>query len=465
MGIGERLMGNSNKENDIVPIVGNDAGDDDPIVVLGDCEGNIDGEPLSMRGRHTSNVFTRLAASVIPRGGVASSCFNLCCSTLGASTIALPGAFKACGLALGPVLLVLFAACTVFSIRLLCITAELSGHDSYEQMARHLVGRFFDHLSTFVMIIFCWGCGVSYICATSDLVQPLLEGHVPDFWVSEWGVRLITVSFWCVTMLPLALMREINSLRYVSFFGVMAIVYFIIVMVAHSATHGMKDGGFRDVAVFGNGGSTLVGVGLIMFTFCCQPNVLEVYSELRVRTVKHMTKIGSIAMGISTTLYLIAGLFGYVDFGPRVHGTVLDNYDLHDSPALYVAYACLAIKLTAAHTLCIAPTRDSILYELRLGTYHTAKPTYRMIISALLSCSALLVALFIPSLQLLFGFLGALCGSLLGFVFPAVFALRTQGWREQATPLDRVGTYALLAIGVVVFLFGTAASIYEAVNP
>jgi amino acid permease len=403
----------------------------------------------------------RLIRKVIPPGGVASSCFNLCCSTLGASTIALPGAFKACGVVMGSILLVAFAACTVFSIRLLCLSSELSGLVSYEDMARKLVGRFFDRLSTFVMIIFCWGCGVSYIVATSDLINPLLQGHVPEFWTSTWGNRVLTTMFWSVTMLPLALMREINSLRYVACFGVTAIVYFIIVMVAHSISNGMRTN-LDSIALVGTGWSSLVGVGLIMFTFCCQPNVLEVYSELQTRTVTHMTNIGAGAMSGCTVLYLIAGFFGYVDFGKRVHGTILDNYDLSGSPALYVAYSCLAIKLTAAHTLCIAPTRDSVLYTLKLGNYHDANPLARMAISAVLSFTALIVALFIPSLQLLFGFLGALCGSLLGFVFPALFAMRCPGWAERRTTLDHYGAMALLTIGVVVFFLGTAASIYEA---
>lgn len=403
-----------------------------------------------------------IVRTAIPAGGVASSAFNLCCSTLGASTIGLPGGMKACGIVVGCVLLVIFAACTVVSVRLLCVAAELSGLNTYEDMARQLLGRFYiDRISTFVMIIFCWGSGVSYIVATSDLIGPLLKHHVPEFWVSDWGVRLITALFWTATMLPLALMREINSLRYVSAFGVLAIVYFIIVMVAHSIQNGLKDNAPH--LIMANGSTNLlVGVGLIMFTFCCQPNVPEVYSELKVRTPSHMTAIAAVAMGCCTVLYLFAGIFGYADFGSEVHGSILKNYNLAGQPALYVAYSCLAVKLTAAHTLCIAPTRDSLLYTFKLGTYHAAEPWKRMLISAVLSLSALLVALFIPSLQLLFGFLGSLCGSLLGFVFPALFAWKAPGWSEVRTPFDQFCVFALIAIGAVVFVLGTATSIYEA---
>jgi amino acid permease len=249
----------------------------------------------------------------------------------------------------------------------------------------------------------------------------------------------------------------------VSTFGVIAILYFVGVMVGHSAGNGMAEGNLHRISLISGGADVLVGVGLVMFTFCCQPNVLEVYSELQTQTVHQMTKIGGVAMGCCTCLYFLAGFFAYVDFGADVKGSVLKNYHLGDNVPLYIAYTCLAVKLTAGHTLCIAPTRDSVLYTLKLGEYHTADPTKRMIISALLSASALLVALFIPSLQLLFGFLGGLCGSLLGFVFPALFAIRAPGWAENSTKWDRIGAWALVVIGAIVFVLGTVASIYESV--
>ena len=413
--------------------------------------------------------FERVGNAILPSGGALSSALTLASSTLGASTIALPGAFSVCGMGLASIFLILCAVATVFSINLLAKAHVRTGLGSYEVLARTLLGRPAEWLCGAVMVVFCFGTAVAYIIAVGELAKPLLPAQalLPAAFRGRWGLRLITFLYWSITMFPMSLKREINALRYFTLIGVAAIVYFIIVIVAHAA---QSQGALRakrladlDFARFDN--NMVVGLSLILFAFCCQPNVYEVYSELHEpRTPRRMTTIGAASMTCCTILYLVAGFFGYADFGRTVHGAVLEDYNPYTSAAIFISYICLGVKLTVAFSLNINPTRDTFLYALNLGSYHTAPDKYRWLVSGTLSVAALLLALFIPSLEVVFGFLGGLCGSTLGFILPALFVMYAGDWSRSTVSLgEYVGTWALLLVGIAAMIFGTAGSIYQAV--
>jgi amino acid permease len=244
----------------------------------------------------------------------------------------------------------------------------------------------------------------------------------------------------------------------------MAIVYFIIIMAVHSAMNGLAEG-VKHINYVEFGNDSVVGLSLILFAFCCQPNVFEVYTELREPTVPYMSKVGCVSMSCCVVLYLIAGFFGYAEFGSRVHGAVLANYDPDANTAIFIAYLCLTVKLTAAFALCTAPTRDSVLYILGWGSYHTVSTAKRVLVSFIIALLALGCGIFIPSLEIFFGFLGGVCGSMLGFVLPALFVMYSGSWTlSDVGPLDYFGSWFLLVFGIVAFVFGTGGSIYAAVT-
>lgn len=80
----------------------------------------------------------------------------------------------------------------------------------------------------------------------------------------------------------------------------------------------------------------------------------------------------------------------------------------------------------------------------------------------LLSIASLLCGLFIPSINMVFGFAGAISGGFLAFIFPALyymyaggFSVQQEGWFNYAM------TYLLLICGVVGIVFGTGGTIYS----
>jgi amino acid permease len=87
-----------------------------------------------------------------------------------------------------------------------------------------------------------------------------------------------------------------------------------------------------------------------------------------------------------------------------------------------------------------------------------------LIVVLTLSVASLLCGLFIPSINIVFGFAGAISGGFLAFVFPALFFMYSGNFSlEQVGWFTYLNTYLLLICGVVGIVFGTGGTIYETI--
>lgn len=406
-------------------------------------------------------------------GGIGSSVFNFTAGTVGAGFLALPQAFALCGYIQGTVLLVVFGLLTVYSIRLLGIAERRTGLSSFEDLSRHLLGGFWDRLTTFIMISFNWGTCVAYIIAMIKVFTPILES--PDVAQSDvgktfagyWGARFVTIGVWLFVMIPLALQKELNSLRFASLFSIVAITFFIFVIVGHAiaddkmaATNVAEN---LDPWIMNN--EMLSGIALIMFAYCCQSNVYEVFGEMRPRSVSVLTVSAGWSVSISGILYLLAGWFGYLDFGRIVSGAVLDDYHPRRNPAIMIAFICLCIKLCTSFLLCVHPTRDSVLYTLNWGSYMSCEPKKRMLVTFIIALLALICGLFIPDITVVFGLLGGVGGAAFGFLFPAIYCLFTGEWTPSKVGwFDFLGVWLYLFLACLTCAFGVVASVWSIID-
>lgn len=414
----------------------------------------------------------RFFHELLRHGGIGSSVFNFTAGTVGAGFLALPQAFALCGYLQGTVLLVVFGLLTVYSVRLLGMAERRTGLCSFEDLSRHLLGGWWDRFTTFVMISFNWGTCVAYVIALIKVFSPILESadisqdEVGKTFAGYWGARLVTIAVWAVFMVPMALQKELNSLRHASLFSIVAITYFIFVIVGHAVADGKAAATVvRDLDPWLMTNEMLTGISLIMFAFCCQSNVYEVFGEMQPRSVKALTASSGYSVGLSGFLYLLSGWFGYLDFGRVVHGAVLDDYHPKRNPAIMIAFVCLCVKLCTSFLLCIHPTRDSVLYTLNWGSYMTCEPKKRMFVTFILCVLALICGLFIPDITLVFGLLGGLGGSTLGFLFPAMYCLFTGEWTPSAVGwFDVIGVWVYLFLACLTCSFGVVASVYSIMN-
>ncbi|ORC87342.1 putative amino acid transporter [Trypanosoma theileri] len=410
--------------------------------------------------------FVKRIVGIVPYGGMVSNAFNLASATLGAGIVVLPSGFHNSGIIVAVILLVLCCAFTIYSIRLLALTKDKTGLRSYEEMARGLLGRGVDYFTALLMFVFCFGTCVGYVISVGDLLSPLLNApSSPKFLHTDSGKRLIVSAVWFVGMFSLSLPKEINSLRYASVVGVTLIVFFVICMIVHAATHGLKGGFSSDIRLFNSGIEAINGLSLFIFAFICQVNCFEIYEEMRNPSPRRMTRDSLLSMTGVGILYFLAGFFGYADFGAGASESVLRLYSPQSDVMMAIAYIGMAVKLCVGFAICIQPSRDAVYYVLHWGKTSDV-PTWRnLLVSGFLALAALILGLFIPNISVVFGFLGGVCGGFLAFIFPALFHMYAGNWSlGEVGWMNFIATYLLLISGVIAAVFGTAVTIYGEVR-
>lgn len=404
----------------------------------------------------------RLLQAMIPYGGMLSSGFNMASTSIGAGILGLPAAFHSVGIAMATVYLVLITAETVYSMRLLVQVADKTGLRSFEEMAKHLLHPHADIFVAIIRALHTFGGSVAYVVTIGNLLQPILSAvdGTPAFLLTSVGIKLLTTGFWLVFMFPLVLPRQINSLRYVSAFGILFILYFAFVVIVHSAMNRLSASPRPATRNMNTGNAAIEGLGVFIFSFMCQINCVEVALEMRPRSVRRFTICAAVSMTICGVLYYITGLFGYLDFG-AIDGSILLQYDPIAQPQVLVSYIGVFIKICASFGLLNNACRSALFPLVGWDPYTVVYWKY-LIGAVSLAVLVLILGLFVPNVNMVFGFTGGVCGGFVGFILPALFIMYAGGWSLRSVGVvNYCCTYLILAAGVVAIVFGTGGTIYS----
>ncbi|PWU96476.1 arginine permease [Trypanosoma cruzi] len=267
-------------------------------------------------------------------------------------------------------------------------------------------------------------------------------------------------------MFSLSLPKEINSLRYASAVGVICIYYFIACIVVHSVQHGFRGGKLRDdVAMFKSGNGAIEGLSIFMFSYLCHMNCFSIFGEMRKPSARRMTLHTACSMSFVLHCVHCCRLFWLRRLWGRGDGHCSRVfYDVRRDVLMAIAYAGIVLKLCVGFALCMQPARDCCYYI--IGWDVATIPAWRnCLFCGVMALCALLLGLFIPVLNTVFGLLGSFCGGTLGFCLPALYRMYCGNWSLGTVGIvNYVCTYLLLMAGVVAVVFGTGASLYGVVR-
>ncbi|KPI90332.1 putative amino acid permease [Leptomonas seymouri] len=418
------------------------------------------------RRRHTTNPVLRALQVIMPYGGIVSSAFSIASSTIGGGIIGLPAAFQMSGICMATIYLVVVVTMAIYSFVLLAIVSQKTGLHNWELIARRLMGRGWDYFVVFVMWVLCFGGDVSYIIALKSILSGFLKNSesATGYFKSEAGFRLITSVLWLTVILPMCVLKEINSLRIISTVAILFVVFFTITCIIHSGqtlhSRGMRD----DLVYFQSGNTAISGLSNLMFAFIAQVNAPELSREMYRFSVHRVFLSALLGLLMCAVLYFLTGLFGYLDFGPEVSDSILAMYNPMKDHLMAVSYVGMMLKISVGFALHLIPCRDCVYYV--LGTEAARVPWWKnALLCALQASIALVAGLFIPRISTVFGLLGGFCGGFVGFIFPSFFMMYSGGFTAARLGWAHfIGTYALLVVGVVAVVWGTGAAVYGAAN-
>ncbi|AAZ13531.1 amino acid transporter, putative [Trypanosoma brucei brucei TREU927] len=433
---------------------------------------NNDRDQLTASGGERSQPFMECVKKVIPPGGLVSTVFNLAAMCIGAGILGLPAAANSSGLVMMFVYPTVIVFLSIYSLYCLATQIERHGLKSYEGMSRALLGPWSAYLTGVLRALNTFGACVAFIISVGDILSAILKGtNAPDFLKQKSGNRLLTSIIWLCFMLPLVIPRSVNTLRYMSAIGITSICYLVVVIVVHSYMNGLPDNikkvhltgapGDEGIHLFGTGNKAVEGPGVFMFAFLCQANSFEVYLGMPKPNVHRFTAYTAIAMAVCFVLCIFAAFFGYLDFGGAVTGSVLLMYDPVNEPAIMVGFVGVLVKLCVSYALVAMACRNALYSFVGWDADDVAFWKHCVFVISL-SAVILLCGLFIPTINTVFGFVGAVCGGFLAFILPSLFIMYGGGWSLKAVGwCHYLATYAVLFAGVALCVFGTGATVYS----
>jgi solute carrier family 38 (sodium-coupled neutral amino acid transporter), member 10 len=135
---------------------------------------------------------------------------------------------------------------------------------------------------------------------------------------------------------------------------------------------------------------------------------------------------------VSSTIYLIVGIFGYFTFASAVSGNILTNYE-DTEVTVQIGRIALTFTILFSYPIVSFPLKIVLSNALFKNVCPGFANTHSIVINMAITCgiifSTFLVAVFVPDVSLIFGLLGGLTLSFVCFVIPSMVYLKLNGSR------------------------------------
>ncbi|XP_041364258.1 putative sodium-coupled neutral amino acid transporter 10 [Gigantopelta aegis] len=339
---------------------------------------------------------------------------NLGNSIIGVSVLAMPFCFKQCGIILGVLLLLFSTWLTLVSCQLLVKAGVASRRRSYEFLAYHLFGP----AGKFIVEVGMIGLQIGTLIAQVVVVGDLGPAIVSKVFGLENTPNLRTWLIICLCLfigLPLGLLKDLRTVSHASTICMCFYAVFII----------------------------YVSVVYLKLFYTCRCNILFIYLYL------------------SSTV----GFFGYIAFyREEITGDIITQF-----PATFTAdimKMCFVFSIVITFPVIIFPCRSSLytlLFPQKPKTHEDfqidsriPELTFKMITVAIVFVS-MVVGILVPNVEFILGMNGATVGTLICYIFPALFFVRVMAAKTEGKILAQL----VMVFGVSILIVSTFTTLYS----
>ena len=217
----------------------------------------------------------------------------------------------------------------------------------------------------------------------------------------------------------------------------------------------------------------LVLVSLVLFergkartdevtAFVCHHNSLLIYGSLKTPTIDRFTRVTHFSTGISMVACLLMALSGFLTFGDKTLGNVLNNFPA-DNVMVNIARLCFGLNM-----LTTLPLEAFVCREVMLNYYYPGEPfsmKLHVIFTTSLVVSAMVLSLVTCDLGTVFELVGATSAAAMAYILPPLcyIKLTTRSWMTYvawavaAFGCLVMGMSILQAVGKMIWGGGEAA--------
>lgn len=249
-----------------------------------------------------------------------SSTINLVKTIVGAGMLAIPFVFRNGGVLVGVLLTVLAALASALGLVLLAQCSKVLVYPRRSSFFSLCMLAFpmCSPLSDLAMFVQCFGVGLSYLILVGDLFPPLF---------ANFGDRNDWILYSTVIIVPLCMLKKLDNLKYSSIVGLFAMTYLVMLVIASyfNTTQGNR-GDVNWISIYDLRG-TMSSFSIIIFAFTGAMNLFSIVNELKNNSMATITQVINHSISLSSIVFLLIGVFGYLTFGSNTSGNIMLNYD------------------------------------------------------------------------------------------------------------------------------------------
>eukprot|EP00698_Gefionella_okellyi_P004734 TRINITY_DN1433_c0_g1_i2.p1 TRINITY_DN1433_c0_g1~~TRINITY_DN1433_c0_g1_i2.p1 ORF type:complete len:441 (-),score=90.71 TRINITY_DN1433_c0_g1_i2:788-2110(-) len=390
-----------------------------------------------------------------PRASMWGAVFNMIKATIGAGLLGVPLATRYTGIGLGVILMVMLALISGTTIYMMTAAGEYSSASSYEVLSFKALGMKGSRLVDILIIIGGFGSLVAYHMLIVDFLQPVIIAISNNAETVAANKFLITAVVNLALLLPLAVKKNINSLRFTSFVSLLLIVMFVVVVVYFGVVMLDVRGMPSPLNVFHLDMTLFNALPMYAFSFMSQSSVFPIYVEMQEHTVSAFSSVVVRTQIFSLIVFVLTGVFGYIAFGDGTMGNVITNFP-RNSPLVLSIQVAFALIVIFSYPLVLFTFRLSIehLWHGIEGRFNTIR-FYILTIATIVVASV--VAMFVSNVSFVFSLTGSVSSGALMMTLPAIAYIRIMP-DTMRSPL-KIAAVCIAVLGVVILVLGVTSSI------
>jgi sodium-coupled neutral amino acid transporter 11 len=403
--------------------------------------------------------------------------FNMTNSIVGAGIVGIPMAFLNSGLMMGLFLMVLLTIMNDWTLRLIIINTKLSGTKTYTGFVTHSYGTLGKVIVLLAQGLFALGGSIGFTIIIGDSIPQVLRSLFSNaienstFWTFILSRNFIITFCICLVCFPLSLIKNIALLAKASGLALvsMLIIISIVVFKAPFVDSSLK-GEIHGSSFFINSG-LFQGISVISFALVCHHNTTFIYDSIDTPTLDRFDRVVHISCAISGFVCAVMGVCGFLNFGDKTKGNILNNFP-KDDWIVNIARLCFGLNMITTLPLEIYVIREIIkdLYSIYKRKNNLTfefsgfTTTQHVIVTGMLLIIPLFVAMGTCNLGAVLEIVGATSGSLLAYILPPLCYNKMT--KENKSKLQQFPFYACATFGFVVMFLSTIQTIVATIkNP
>lgn len=403
-----------------------------------------------------------------------SSAISLVKTIIGAGLLSMPLAFSTDGIVVGFWIILLAGATSGYGLFLQAYVSRYvpAGHATFFSLCS-LTYPSLLVVFDLAIAVQCFGCAILYLVLIGDLMPGTLGGITTTATDSK--------TFWillsAVVCVPLSFLRNLDSLKYTSVLGLLAIAYMALLVVGHYFIGDIPSTERGPVTLFPQSFASIFSTfSIIVFAFTGHQNMFSIINESRNKLLSALSTLIVAAVTGSAALFIFVGLTGYLTFGQNVTGNVILLYP-SDLLSTVIGRLLIVFMVIFSFPLMLHPARISVNniyfwinqrysnsnerapllnneddHECTLPT-PTVVPLSNVtfvVITTTLLVVGYVIAITVESFALVLAVVGATGSTAISFILPGLFGYKLIG-SELSTPSATESTLKHLSLALSVW--------------